>query len=142
MDTHLAPPSERLSRYRRWLRLAALALSIGILVWLPFEDNDERWVIFFALAIALLLSAAVLLRITSNRPLAWPVYLLVAGAAGALVTPLALLLMAVKSGLHGHLAPDYTLAQVTSVIARTPVWLAGGLLIGLGAAVWSRWRSA
>ena len=141
MDANLDAQSTRQLKYRRWLRLAAIMLGVGILAWLPFEESHENWVVFFAVAIAVLSAAAALLRWAGPGPRLWLIYPLITGAAGALVTPLALLLMAVKSGIHGHSAPDYTPAQVSSVLLRTPLWLVSGLLIGLGMAVLRRWRS-
>jgi hypothetical protein len=46
--------------------------------------------------------------------------------------------MAIKTGLHGHAAPDFTSAQVIEVFLRTPIWGLGGLLIGLGIGLWPK----
>jgi hypothetical protein len=62
-------------------------------------------------------------------------HLLVGSLAGLAVTPLALFLMALKTGLHGHSAPDFTLEQMQMVLYRTPIWVAVGLLLGLGVAL-------
>lgn len=140
MDANLDAQSTRPLKYRRWLRPTAIMLGVGMLVWLPFEESHENWVVFFAVSIAALFAAAALLRWAGPGSRPWLIYPLITGAAGALVTPLALLLMAVKSGIHGHSAPDYTSTQVSSVLLRTPLWLVSGLLIGLGIAVWRRWR--
>jgi hypothetical protein len=52
-----------------------------------------------------------------------------------LIPPIALLLMAFKSGLRGHPAPDFTPAQVIAVLRSIPIWGLSGLLLGLGAAL-------
>ncbi|NKQ34571.1 MAG: hypothetical protein HF973_03040 [Chloroflexi bacterium] len=44
---------------------------------------------------------------------------------------LTLLLMAVKTGLHGH-GPEFSPAELEWVINQIPLWTAVGLLIGLG----------
>jgi hypothetical protein len=44
--------------------------------------------------------------------------------------------MAVKTGLHTHPVPDYTAAQLQSIIDRILIFGISGLLIGLGSAAW------
>ena len=44
---------------------------------------------------------------------------------------LTLLLMAVKTGLHGH-GPEFSLAELEWVARQIPLWTAAGLLAGLG----------
>jgi hypothetical protein len=62
-------------------------------------------------------------------------HIMVGAAAGIAVTPLALLLMAFKSGLHGHGSPDFTIGQMQAVVLRTPVWVIAGSLLGWGVAI-------
>lgn len=120
----------------RRLRISALILGAGLLVWLPFEDSSLAWIIIFSLAICTLGVAYALIKLHPGGKKAW-LYLPLTGiAAGAAMTPVALSLMAFKSGVHGHGAADFTPAQVTSILQRTPIWAAGGLLIGLGASLW------
>lgn len=121
---------------RRRLRILALVVGGGLLFWLPVEDLSENWAILFAILISTLAVLALLTRLhpIGGRP--WLVASLAGALAGLAVTPLALFLMAFKSGLHGHHLPDFTPAQVTSVLQRTPIWIAAGLLIGLGVGLW------
>jgi hypothetical protein len=51
------------------------------------------------------------------------------------VTPLAIGLMAFKSGLHGHNAPDFTLAQMQAALDLFPYFALAGLGVGLAAAL-------
>ncbi len=131
---------------RRW-RIAGVILGILILLWLPIEDTHTGFVVVYSSLIAALAALRFLLPFTSTsfspstgrRKLPWIVYPLVGLFAGLLVTPLSLALMALKSGLHGHGAPDFTPEQVTAVIWNTPVWGAAGLLVALGG--WMIFRS-
>jgi hypothetical protein len=45
---------------------------------------------------------------------------------------LAILLMAIKTGIHGHGTPDYTLDQMQDVFSRMPFFVLGGVLLGAG----------
>lgn len=120
----------------RRVRIAALILGAGLLVWLPFEDSGLAWIIIFSLAICALAAVYALIKLRPDQKKVW-LYLPLTGiAAGVTMTPVALSLMAFKSGVHGHGAADFSPAQVTSILQRTPLWAAGGLLIGLGASLW------
>jgi hypothetical protein len=115
------------------LRLSALVLGAGILLWLPFEDTLERWTVLFASAGAAWFAARFLARRSPARP--WPFLLQYVSAgllAGLAVGPLASFLMVFKTGLHGHGAPDFTPEQMAAVLLHTPFFGIGGLLLGLG----------
>lgn len=128
-------------RGRLGLRWLAFLLGLALMLWLPIEDTNEYGAVFFALAAAAWVVAYRLaLSPGQAPPPAW-MFTLAGLLAGLAITPLALFFMAFKSGLHGHGLPDYTPAQVTSVLQRTPVWTAAGLLIGLGAALLQKIRS-
>ena len=120
-----------------WFKLSALAWGILVLFWLPVEDLDLRWVILFAAALCALAAVRFSLPTTTagqvSRP--WWTAPLTGALAGACVAPLAVLLMVIKTGLHGHTSPDFTPDQVISVLYRAPYWAAGGLLVGLGFAL-------
>lgn len=118
------------------MRFAALLLGLALLLWLPFEDLHINFVLFFALAISTWLGARFLLAVPPDPKRILLRHLLVGLIAGLLVTPLAFGLMAFKTGVHGHGAPDFTPAQIGAVIRRTPIWIGGGMLIGLGSALW------
>lgn len=125
---------------QRLLRNLALVLGGMLLFWLPVEDTSERWVILFAAAICSLGMAYWIVSYHSRRQQRPErsenlIYPLAGAVSGLAVTPAALFLMAFKSGLHGHSAPDFTSDQIIRVILGTPIWSGSGLLIGLGVAL-------
>jgi hypothetical protein len=128
----------RFSTTQRWLRYYTLFVGALLLIWLPFEDSNEEFATAFAAAICAGLAARLAVRWVSPQPASWLKHLLLGALAGLIVAPLTFLLMAIKTGLHGHAAPDFTGAQVIAVFLRTPVWVLGGLLIGLGVGIWRK----
>jgi hypothetical protein len=128
----------KISTTQRWLRYYTLFIGALLLIWLPFEDSNEQLATAFAAAICAGLAARLAVRWNSPEPASLRNYIFLGTLAGLLVAPLTFLLMAIKTGLHGHLAPDFTGAQVIAVFLRTPVWALGGLLIGLGVGLWRR----
>jgi hypothetical protein len=126
---------------RLWRNLS-LILGFLLFVWLPVEDVKASLVTVFAIAICGLAVArfSILIRVQPGSK-HWLAYLLSGIIAGAAITPVTFLLMAFKSGLHGHGSPDFTPEQVISVLWLTPLWIIAGLLIGLGAGIWQRAHS-
>jgi hypothetical protein len=125
---------------RRSLRIAALVIGAGILIWLSFEDQDERSALFFALLTCSLAGVILFQRVWAGAaPPLW-VFLLLGMLCGLTVPLATVLLMALKTGLHSHTAPEYTVADLLSVLLRTPLWAAVGLLSGLSAGLWQRYR--
>lgn len=112
-----------------------------LLVWIPLEDQSVTSVTLFAAAICMLATAWLLARSRrSPSSKSWLAYPL-AGLLGGLATaPLALLLMAIKTGLHGHPTPDYTAAQIGTILISVPIWAVAGVVIGLGAGLWIKNR--
>ncbi|MGW8319863.1 MAG: hypothetical protein ACWGPS_11500 [Candidatus Promineifilaceae bacterium] len=53
------------------------------------------------------------------------------GIGGLACALLALALMAVKTGLHGH-GPEFTPTQIDWVVSQMPLWGVSGTLAGLG----------
>lgn len=130
-----------------WYRISALIVGIAWLIWLSIEDLSERWVLLFSVTICVLLAVRFLIYYSAQRSKnedKYPqnreqrsarrflFYPLVGALTGLAVTPVAIFLMALKTGLHGHFAPEFTSAQVFIVLVRTPIWIVGGLLIGVG----------
>jgi hypothetical protein len=124
-----------------------LIVGIAWLIWLSIEDLSERWVLLFSVTICVLLAVRFLIYYSAQRSKnedKYPqnreqrsarrflFYPLVGALTGLAVTPVAIFLMALKTGLHGHFAPEFTSAQVFIVLIRTPIWIVGGLLIGVG----------
>lgn len=125
----------------RPFRLLAILLGIILFVWLSFEGQNVTWVILFANAICMLCAAGILARyprLTQNK--GWLVYPVAGLLSGTATTPIALLLMAIKTGLHGHSGPDYTSDQIIAVLISFPVWVGAGAVIGLGAGLWLKNR--
>jgi hypothetical protein len=114
-----------------WLRLAALLLGVLLLLWLPVEDTDEVHVLVASAAVSAWLALRYLVSLPGPAKRLGR-HILVGTLAGLAVTPLALFLMAFKTGLHGHESPDFTAEQIYFVIYRTPIWGFAGLLLGLG----------
>lgn len=121
-----------LKNSRRRLKLGALLLGIVILIWIPIEESNEAGV----LVLSGLLSAWVgiwLLQGTHKTKLRTIIkYSIVGGGAGLLMGMVAILLMAIKTGIHGHGTPDYTPEQILEIISRIPFFVLGGVLIGVG----------
>jgi hypothetical protein len=118
------------------MRLIAILLGMVSLFWLPFEDSSPTAALLIAVVLCAWVAAYVLAKAQNPFSRVLLRSVLVGTLAGAAVTPLAIFLMAFKTGLHSHLAPDFTLQQFLSVIYRGPIWLIGGFLIGLGSGVW------
>jgi glucose-6-phosphate-specific signal transduction histidine kinase len=125
------------SPFQRTYRLVAFAVGFCMMIWLSFEDTNERWVIVFALLSAALITAY-LLEKYQERLISWWLYTLFGCLGGILVTLAAILLMSIKTGLHSHSSPEFTLEQFTSVILRTPVWMLVGLLFGTAVGILKR----
>lgn len=118
------------------LRLSAVVLGLALLLWIPFEDVNLNFILFFALAISSWWGVRLLLNVSHDPKRILLRHLLVGLLAGLAVTPLAIVLMAFKTGVHGHGIPDFNAAQIEAALWRTPIWVGGGVLIGLGSALW------
>lgn len=126
------------SRIRIGLRLAALAIAAAVLIWVPFEDIDIRVV----LLLSALLCAWLCFRLLANEKLeenersVLGRHMFIGTLGGLLIIPVAILLLALKSGLHGHATSEFTLEQVGELLSLTPYLAAAGFLIGLGTGLW------
>jgi hypothetical protein len=118
-----------------WLRLAALPIAIALILWLPLEDVGIRSVYLLSAGISAWWAARLIAKFSAGQRRFSIRHIMVGAAAGIAVTPLALLLMAFKSGLHGHGSPDFTVGQMQAVVLRTPVWVIAGSLLGWGVAI-------
>jgi hypothetical protein len=111
------------------VRFGFIAVWVSILLWLPLEDTGPLNARILAALACTLLAVRAFLRVDRST------LVLSAGlglAAGLLVNPITAGLMVFKSGLHGHGAPDFSVATLAAVLADTPVYGIGGLLIGAG----------
>jgi Mn2+/Fe2+ NRAMP family transporter len=138
-----------------WYRILFLFVGIFWLFWLSIEDLSERWVLLFAVVFCVLIALCFIIAYStpgveenhrnlhpedeqSTRQFLY--YPIVGALTGLAVTPMALFLMALKTGLHGHFSPEFSSTQVITVLFRTPIWFIGGFLIGLGMSLvsWSQ----
>ncbi len=128
----------RLTTAQRWLRYYTIILGILLLIWLPVEDSNEQLATAFAAAISAGLAVRLVVKNFLPQPASLLKHVLFGTGFGLTIAPFAFVLMALKTGLHGHTAPDFTSAQVTAIFLRAPLWGLGGLLIGLGVGLWRR----
>jgi hypothetical protein len=119
-----------------WMRFLTISFAILLLLWLSVEDSTENIAVLFAALICTWITTAILLRIKSKTTISNYFYIMAGFLAGAGITPVALLLMIFKTGLHSHSIPDYTNGQILSVIQKTPIWLISGIFIGMGIGMW------
>lgn len=119
-----------------WFRVTAILLGISLLVWLAVEDRNTLSVIIFSGLICTWLGARILFTLSINRKYLIMRYVLVGFGAGLILAPIAVLLMALKTGIHGHGEPDYTIAQIQVVLSKTPYFVLAGTLFGLGSGLW------
>ncbi len=125
----------------RRLRILGILLGASLLFWLQTEDASVHWVLLFSAAICSLLVGLVWQRL-ARRHIQSGYWFPIAGLlVGLLITPSALLLMALKTGLHGHQGPDFSGDQILAVIVRTPAWILSGLTTGVGVQLFQRIKS-
>jgi hypothetical protein len=127
---------------RRWIRWAAWAVAgLAWLLWLGYEDRGPATPVGMAAILAAAWGLGAFLRAVEARRDAcrpWPStarILLIGLASGAAVGPLAALLMLIKTSIHSHPFLDFTPADLSAAIGRTPVWAGVGLLVGAAVAM-------
>lgn len=125
--------------YRRlWFRIGALLIGGGLFAWLSFEESSTFGVLLISAGIctwALLNFSSRQFeqcRLTNIRSA------LIGLISGLVISPLAIFLMAFKSGLHGHGTPDFTTTQIEQVLSLFPLFGLGGILSGLICRIWLR----
>jgi hypothetical protein len=123
-----------------WIRYYAIILGIIFLAWIPIEDIHEGFVLVLAGAFTALLAVLYLNRHRKAHRGTWLRQAAIGAIAGLCVTPISLMLMVFKIGVHGHEVPDFTPQQMARVIELTPVWASTGLLVGLGSNLWRAGR--
>ena len=128
------------SRANLLFRVLVLVYLGALFVWLPLEDTDEWTAITFAGFLCVLATAGINLRMPERIRKAWWILPLQGALSGLALTPLAILLMAMKTGLHNHSVPDYTTQHLYNVVNDTPLWVIAGLLIGSGIAIYNKVR--
>jgi hypothetical protein len=119
------------SSLSRNLRLVFILAGVSIIVWLTIENHSELLVLVFATIFSTLFAVQIVHRAGFAR-ISIYLWVVIGGLTGLAIPLMVILLMLLKNGLHSNLVPDFTLAQVVSLLQRAPYFLAGGLLIGLG----------
>jgi hypothetical protein len=119
-----------------WLRISGLIMGIGILVWLPVEERSELGVLVISGSICTWSAVWLLIMPILNEKQLIMRHILVGTGAGLLLAPLSILLMALKSGIHGHGMPDFTVSQMQDILSRIPYFVLTGFLVGVGSGLW------
>jgi hypothetical protein len=113
----------------------AVAGAIWVL-WLGFEDRGPATPVGMAAILAAAWGATAFLKEGDARAGRQPGRALLIGlAAGSAVGPGAALLMLIKTSIHSHPVLDFTPADLSAAIGRTPIWAGVGLLAGAGVAL-------
>ena len=116
------------------LRLLTILLLLYSAVWIALEGSLLR-VSLLAGLLALVLLGRLWQRFAAGHTLRLAAWLALCGGSGLLwgagSAVLALLLMAVKTGLHAH-GPEFSVAEINWMVDQMPVWGGLGLVVGLG----------
>ena len=120
---------------RQLLRITGFGLLVFILFWLPIEDNALLWPLLLALLSGTWLGVFLFYRLVDRY--SWKSWYapLIGALSGAAVSVFAVALMLIKNGAHSHETPDYTAIDLLNILLRTPYWVLGGCLIGMGIVV-------
>lgn len=120
-------------RVRNWLRLSGLVLGVIILLWLTIEDRNELVVLLLSALICIWVGTWLLVRIDFTGKYIFWKHVIIGGGMGLLLEGVALILMALKTGIHGHGIPDFSVDQMRAVVSLSPYFLLGGILVGSSA---------
>lgn len=128
----------KVPRYPGSLTVITLIYGVFTFFWLSAEDSI--WLVsLLGLILALLSVIHAVFRVASTRtfrPRVWIPGLIVLGAlvgAGGIIATM--LIMLVKTSLHGHLYPDYPFPLISGMAERLGVWTLAGGLVGLALAL-------
>ncbi len=109
----------------RKLRAAGAVWMLAFLIWLPFEDTAVWMDVALAAGGCLWIGGKWMRSSFSIWRIAF-----VGALLGAATSLLAITLMAVKGGLHGHGFADFTARQVVEVVNLVPVEFLLGAILG------------
>lgn len=119
----------------RWVVRFAWAFAAPVwFVWLAYEDRDLGTVMGLSAVICIAFALTAVARwrggrLTDRRR--WLLESMGFGLlTGALVAPVAVVLILVKISLHSHGTPDFSSADIGAVVNRTPIWALAGVLSG------------
>ncbi len=117
-----------------WHRWLAIAVAVALLLWLPVEDVGSTSVLIISVSVCLMGAIWFLKERPPQRAILFR-SIAVGFVAGLAVSPVAVLLIAFKAGLHGHGVPDFSFAQVVEILGRTPFWVLSGALLGAATSI-------
>ena len=128
-------------KHRRLLRSIGFGLLVFILFWLPIEDNGLCWPVILALLSGIWLGVFLFYQLVDRC--SWkPWYAPLIGAlSGVALSVFAVALTLIKNGAHSHETPEYTAIDLLNMLLRTPYWVLGGCLIGVGIMVLSKYST-
>jgi hypothetical protein len=116
------------------LRIATVLVGLYAVVWISLEGDLWRLLLLSA-GLSLVAGGYAMQRFLGGRQLSKGRWLLASAGIGFLVALsaglLALLLMAVKTGLHSH-GPEFSAEQLDWLLRQIPIWAIAGALAGLG----------
>lgn len=118
------------------MRIVGIFIGLLILIWLSIEDRNELLVVLASGAVCAWIAARLLLIPPDSDRQLLIRHALAGIGAGALLVPIAILLMSIKNGIHSHITPDFSLDQMQSVLMRAPYFILSGFLIALGIGIW------
>lgn len=123
-------------KHPRWLALLTLLSGLITFVWLSLEENGILSVTVMGVCLALLSVTHMLYTYAVFGGLRRGVrYALIGALSGGGAALAAAGLMFLKTAIHAHAVPDYPLATILGMAARTPIWAAAGALLGASAAL-------
>lgn len=121
------------SRHTRW---AIVVYGLAVFLWSGPESTQVWPVVLLGMCGAGLSAYVWITPRLGGRRLQPPTLLALFGALGIAVglgtAVLTVALMLFKDIRHAHLFPDYPPLLLGAVLARAPVWMIAGGLIGLG----------
>jgi len=115
----------------KWL---TILVAVYAVLWISLEGSIGQALLLSA-GFSILLLGYLYQRFLGGRHLSYRAWLLISTVAGLLLGLLfgllTLLLMAVKTGLHGH-GPEFSPDQISWLLQQIPLWSVIGLIAGLG----------
>ena len=115
----------------KWLTIAVAVYGV---LWISLEGNLWQ-ALLLATGIIVLLAGYLVQRFMAGRRYTLGLWLFICSVSGLFLglgfAVLTLILMAVKTGLHGH-GPEFSPEEITWVVGQIPLWGTIGLLAGAG----------
>ena len=116
------------------LRIFTVLVGLYAVVWISLEGQLGR-LLLLAASLSLVAGGYAVQRLLGGRTLSKGQWLVVSAGIGFLLALaaglLALLLIAVKTGLHSH-GPEFSAEEFDWLLRQIPIWAVAGALAGLG----------